>query len=270
MDRRIIFAFVILVIVLLLLRAWETDVEQRKQAQIVEVDDRGELAQFERVELEPPSHMPFYSTFERGGLKRVVVDYTPVPHSQAGIIKKTENPKNYVIDRKFTYFGKDGRVVTSELPENLTAIDVKLAAVMAGKPEDEVRSMWQKLTTEEIGRMIETTKETTAAIRQELVDKDLDDKQIGTQYQQEEDFIKSLPIGFDCINVRDDCEKWREDNDCIINPTFMLNNCAKSCGACLFTPSQKARLAEVYEARAPPNCVYHEGYIAATYDDMYA
>lgn len=266
MDRRIIFAFIIFIIVLLLVRGWELSAEARR-AQITAVGTHGEFAQFERIELEPPSHMPFYSQIEAGGLKRVVVDYTPVPNNQAEKIKSTENPKNYVIDRKFTYFGKDGRVIATELPENLTAIDIKLAAVMANKSEEEIIQMWSKLTTEEIGRMIEKTKETTRALRQELIDKDLSDKQIGTQYRAEEEFIKSLPIGFDCVNVRDDCDKWREDNDCLVNPGFMLSNCAKSCGTCLMTPEQKKRLSEIYDAREPINCVYHEGYSTA---NMYA
>ena len=269
MDRRIIFAFVIFIIVLLLVRDWESDMESRRMSRTTSTG-AGEIAQFDRVELEPPSHMPFYSEFNRSGIKRIVVDYTPVPNNQAEKIKQTENPKNYVIDRKFTYFGKDGRVIPTELPENLTAIDIKLAAIMAGKTEEEIIHLWEKLTTEEIGRMIETTKETTKVLRQELIDQDLTDKQIGTQYAAEEEFIQTMPIGFECLNVRDDCEKWREDNDCLINPTFMLNNCAKSCGACLLSKEQKARLAEIYESRAPPNCVYHEGYSTANYDGMYA
>lgn len=268
MDRRIIFAFIIFIVVLLLVRDWENDAEARRRAQMALKSGESELAQFERVELEPPSHMPFYSKFDRSGISRVVVDYTSVPHNQAAKIKETENPKNYVIDRKFTYFGKDGRVVTTELPENISAIDIKLAAAMAGKSEAEIAEMWSKLTTEEIGRMIEKTKETTRAIRQELIDKDLTDQQIKTQYGNEEAYIKSLPIGFDCQNVRDDCDKWREDNDCLINPGFMLSNCAKSCGTCLMTPEQKARLVEIYDARAPPNCVYHQGYTVASYGQM--
>jgi ShK domain-like len=267
MDRRIVFAFIIFIIVLLLAREWESDTESRRRSGLSTTT--GNLAQFDRVELEPPSHMPFYSVIDRGGIKRMVVDFTPVPNNQAAVIKPTENPKNYVIDRKFTYFGKDGRVVPTALPENLTEIDIKLAAVMAGKTEEEIRAMWEKLTPEEIGRMIETTKETTSTLRQELVNQDLTDKQIGTQYAAEEKFIKTLPIGFDCLNVRDDCDKWREDNDCLINPTFMLSNCAKSCGSCLLSPEQKARLSEIYEAREPPNCVFHEGYIAADYEGIY-
>lgn len=268
MDRRIIFAFIIFIIVLLLVRNWEAELEAQKQTRALHGIVESELAQFERVELEPPSHIPFYSKYNLGGINRVVVDYTSVPNEQAAKIKETENPKNYVIDRKFSYFGKDGRVVMSELPENISAIDIKLAAAMAGKSEAEIAEMWSKLTTEEIGRMIETTKETTRVLRQELIEKDLTDKQIKTQYLAEEQYIKSLPIGFDCQNVRDNCDAWREDNDCLINPGFMLSNCAKSCGSCLMTPEQKARLSEIYDARTPPNCVYHQGYTVSAYGTM--
>lgn len=268
MDRRIIFAFIIFIIVLLLVRDWENETEAQRRAQMVLKSGESEIAQFERVEMEPPSHMPFYSKFNRGGISRTVVDYTSVPHDNAAKIKASENPKNYVIDRKFSYFGKDGRVVTTELPENISAIDIKLAAAMAGKSEAEIAEMWSKLTQEEIGRMIEKTKETTRAIRQELIDNDLTDKQIKTQYTAEEAYIKSLPIGFDCQNIRDGCDAWREDNDCLINPGFMLSNCAKSCGSCLMSPEQKARLSEIYDARAPPNCVSHQGYKVASYGQM--
>ncbi len=268
MDRRIIFAFIIFIIVLLLVRDWENEADARRRAQMLLKSGKSEIAQFERVELEPPSHMPFYSKFDRSGINRMIVDYTTVPHNNSLKIKETENPKNYVIDRKFSYFGKDGRVVSTELPENISAIDFKLAAAMAGKSEAEIDEMWSKLTTEEIGRMIETTKETTRVIRQELIDNDLTDQQIKTQYTAEEQFIKSLPIGFDCMNVRDDCDKWREENDCMINPTFMLSNCAKSCGSCLMSPEQKARLSEIYEARPPPNCVSHQGYTVKSYGQM--
>ena len=263
MDRRIIFAVIIFIIVLMLVRDWETDMEQRLKSMTARTT-AGEIAQFDRIELEPPSHMPFYSKFDDNGIKRTVVDYTSVPNNQSLIIKPTENPKNYVIDRKFTYFGGEGRVIQKDMPEQLTAVDLHLAAVMADKSENDIRRMWEKLDPEVIGRMIEKTKVTTAAIRKELIDKDLTNKQIGTQYAQEAAFIESLPIGFDCMNVRDDCDKWREDNDCLINPSFMLNNCAKSCGACLMTREQKARLSDVYDARAPPNCVYHQGYNATS------
>ena len=261
MDRRIIFAFIIFIVVLLLFRNLENRTKPQQRTQVV----NSEIARFERLGSEPPSNVPFYSKFEIDGVSRTVADYTSVPYEIAIKLKQTENPKNYIIDRKFTYLGKGGN---AELPENISAIDIKLAAAMAGKSEAEIAEIWSKLTTEEIGRMIEKTKETARSISQELIDKKLTDAQIKTQYDNEEAYIKSLPIGFDCQNVRDDCDKWRENNDCLINPEFMLSNCPKSCGTCLMTPEQKARLAEIYGARSPPNCVYHQGYTVASYGQM--
>jgi hypothetical protein len=78
--------------------------------------------------------------------------------------------------------------------------------------------------------------------------------------KQEHEFIASLQLDNKCGDLFPDCKKWAENNDCIINPEFMLKNCPSSCWSCKMTDSQKQQMTNIYNLREPINCVYHGGY----------
>lgn len=255
MDRRIILAAIIFIVVLLLIRDWDV-VSMKKTVPVV----TDKINQYDRVPLEPPSHIPYYTTYEGlGGLRKVVVaDYTPVPRSQAMLGKTTEPSTNYILDRKYTR--KDGGAVAIKDMEIITNVDLDLAAAMANKTKNEIMPIWGYLEPRDIGKMLREAQKTTSDIRQELIDANITDEDIDQRYLNEDKLIRSIEVDFTCKDLREDCKKWKENNDCFINSEFMFKNCPGSCGACKMTPDQKIRLSEVYIQRDLPNCVYHGGY----------
>lgn len=78
-------------------------------------------------------------------------------------------------------------------------------------------------------------------------------------------FIASLPLSTACNDNYTDCPKWAADGECVINPEYMLYNCAKSCQACALNEQQKYDLVKIYNTREPQHCVYHgEDYPSTT------
>jgi len=78
-------------------------------------------------------------------------------------------------------------------------------------------------------------------------------------------FIASLPLSTACNDNFTDCPKWAAAGECVINPEYMLYNCAKSCQACALNEQQKYDLVKIYNTRTPANCVYHgEDYPSTT------
>jgi hypothetical protein len=75
--------------------------------------------------------------------------------------------------------------------------------------------------------------------------------------QKENDFIKSLPADGSCPDLYSGCARWAANNECTINPEWMLRNCPGSCQSCALTAEQRARLIRIYNSRPPVNCVYH-------------
>jgi hypothetical protein len=73
-------------------------------------------------------------------------------------------------------------------------------------------------------------------------------------------WIKSLPKNSNCADLYDNCAKWAANDECQINPEFMLYNCPSSCQACSLTLDQKNRLDQIYNSRPPLHCVVHEPY----------
>jgi hypothetical protein len=44
--------------------------------------------------------------------------------------------------------------------------------------------------------------------------------------------VSNLPIVDPCHDSHVDCEFWASIGECDVNPNYMLNSCAKSCGVC--------------------------------------
>ena len=212
-SRSVILAILILIIVLILVRSQDAVIKMTKVIPDKKISEIT-VAEVPVTSKSPPSLVPYYSKFERkGGLERVVADYTPVPHNQGRIMKPTENPKNFIIDRKFAEFGD--RITPVETPQNITNINLKMAAAMAGKPESEITQIWEKITPVEVANMLQAAADTEQRIRQDLIDSGLSDEDIEKQYREQEQLIQSVSLNFNCENVRSDCDMWRESNDCI-------------------------------------------------------
>jgi hypothetical protein len=76
--------------------------------------------------------------------------------------------------------------------------------------------------------------------------------------KKEDEYIKSLPQDdTTCPDKYDGCSEWAANNECIINPEFMLYACPKSCKACALNEQQKYNLVRIYNTRDPPHCLYH-------------
>ncbi len=82
---------------------------------------------------------------------------------------------------------------------------------------------------------------------------------IAAQTATENKFIDSLPADGTCPDLYDKCAQWAANDECTINPEWMLKNCPGSCQSCGLTPQQRAKLIRIYNSRPPVHCVYHGG-----------
>lgn len=74
---------------------------------------------------------------------------------------------------------------------------------------------------------------------------------------RENEYIKSLPRSSDCEDKYEACPIWASRGECIINPEYMLYNCASSCEACALNDQEKYNVTYIYNSRPPAGCVYH-------------
>lgn len=75
------------------------------------------------------------------------------------------------------------------------------------------------------------------------------------------DLVKNLDVNKDCKDAMpEQCEQWKLNNDCLINPDFMLKNCPNACGSCKFSNSQNFMLTKIYNSRDSYGCASHGGY----------
>lgn len=77
------------------------------------------------------------------------------------------------------------------------------------------------------------------------------------QIKKENEYIMNLPQSEDCADNYEGCPVWAENGECVINPEYMLYNCAKSCKACALGDQEKYNITYIYNNRPPPACVYH-------------
>lgn len=63
-----------------------------------------------------------------------------------------------------------------------------------------------------------------------------------------------------CKDDFDECPKWAANDECTINPSFMLYSCRKSCASCKMTEQEKFNLVKIYNERPAKHCVEHEPY----------
>lgn len=89
------------------------------------------------------------------------------------------------------------------------------------------------------------------------------------QTEEENQYIESLPWDEEteskkvkknrrkCRDRYNRCKQWAANGECLINPEYMLYNCARSCRACRLNPQQKYNVTRIMNRRDPSKCVYH-------------
>lgn len=76
--------------------------------------------------------------------------------------------------------------------------------------------------------------------------------------REEDAFINSLPQDdSSCGDLYQSCPAWAANDECVINPEFMLYACPKSCSACALSEQDKFRLVLIYNGRPLLHKVYH-------------
>lgn len=84
-----------------------------------------------------------------------------------------------------------------------------------------------------------------------------DDVGDDSQKKTDDDFIKNLDYDdTTCTDKFKDCSEWAENDECTINPEYMLYNCSKSCKACKLNDDEKYQLIKIYNTRPIDHCVY--------------
>jgi hypothetical protein len=233
----------------------------------------GDIAIYDHVALVPPSNVPVYTNYSHAGMNTLLADYTGVPTDIAGPLKCAEDPETLIIDRKYTIM-TNCAVAPNDMPDKIGRVTPALVAAMAGvggcagipgpdgkvKTQESVWEVWKDLTPIVVGSIIETTRETNSKLIKNYVDKDMTDAQIDAIFQKEVKYFASLPPSKGCIDTDDRCKQWALNNDCIINPTFMLKYCPSSCNSCGYTDAQVSVLNSTLDTRALPDCANHGGY----------
>jgi hypothetical protein len=74
---------------------------------------------------------------------------------------------------------------------------------------------------------------------------------------REDSYLRSLPLDGSCPDHYSSCPQWAANNECVINPEWMLKNCPGSCKSCKLTKEQRSNVTAIYNQRDPPNCVFH-------------
>lgn len=279
MDRRIILAVLIFLVVVLLVKhavkSAEDAAREAKEAAGHDISDpsvngpsrtiRPGIAVYDSVPLTTPSTTPIYTSMKIGNRTILIADYTGVPVSKSGPLKCAENIDTYIIDLK--YVPVDGDDVRPEnLPENLIKLDPDLAVAMAGldqecgscmtqkRTPESVQDMWIDPTGLLVGLILERARETVAKLKQNLIDQNVSDYDIANKYNSELTFMKNLPVDTCCEDLDDKCKAWSENNLCVVNPEQMLKNCPKSCGSCSYSSGQITKLTQINMDRTIPNC----------------
>jgi hypothetical protein len=81
-------------------------------------------------------------------------------------------------------------------------------------------------------------------------------------------YVQSLPVSnTGCIDNWTDCPTWAENNECQVNPEWMLYECANSCSACSLSNQDKYNLIQVYNSKPPAQCTYRAGSTGTGYPD---
>lgn len=289
MDRRIILAILIFLVLVIILNRFKNSVDSSDSSisaslststdisdiisGITELPDTingatvlsDTVALYKSVPLIPPSASPIYTDLQLNGKDLLIADYTGVPADLSGPLKCAENPGTHIVDFKYVPI-VNGQLLPSNSPSHLVELNKDLAVAMAGlhddcsscntqlRTPDTIWSMWKDEPKVVIGRMLERARETTNKLKENLIQQNLSDEEIAKKYRQELNFIQKLPIDNCCEDLDDKCKALAENNNCVINAGWMLKNCPKSCGACMYTEAQIGKLTRISDSRELPNC----------------
>jgi hypothetical protein len=223
------------------------------------------VALYSSLPLIPPSASPIYTDLQLNGKDLLIADYTGVPAELSGPLKCAENPGTHIVDFKYVPI-VNGQILPGNSPAKLVNLNKDLAVAMAGlhndcsscnnqmRTPDTIWGMWKHEPTTVIGRMLERARETTDKLKENLIQQNLSDGEVAKIYRNELNFIKKLDIDNCCEDLDDKCKALSENNNCVINAGWMLKNCPKSCGACMFTEAQIGKLVRISDSRELPNC----------------
>lgn len=116
-------------------------------------------------------------------------------------------------------------------------------------PKPKIKSFWEMSDGEQVQYI------TDAYFRGDPV---TSEKKVDPKVAADKTFVESLPkSNVGCEDKYLDCPKWAADQECEINPEYMLYNCAKSCKACSYDDQQKSELIRIYNSKEPAHCIYH-------------
>ncbi len=255
MYRQILFAVVIFVAIILLMRKKNEYLSQ----------PCSDIAILDRVPLVPPSNMPIYIDFVYADEKYIIADYTGVPAAIANPLKCAESSKNLVVDRKYNIM-TNCKVLSEDMPDKMIRVTPALVYAMAGvkdcpgKSPDSVWVEWKDFTPAVVGRILEITREKSESIKTDLTEADMTNDQIDSKFAKDASYMATLPSNTTCADTDERCAQWAKTNDCVVNPNFMLKNCPKSCGSCGYSAAQIAALDKTMAQRSAPTCETHGGY----------
>jgi ShK domain-like protein len=228
-ERKILLAVVLFIIILLLLKKKKYTPPPKKDDNLV-ITDPETLKTLPQVKVHP-THMPIYGIAqsadgEAAGKGVPAADFESVPVELGNFWKPLEPKGVKIIDPK---------IVSKNKVQNQTRSDVETEIELQEKNKELIAEM--------------------VTIGNNEVQKN---KQ---QINNEINMVKNIKLDTDCYEfIPELCQKWKHNNECIINPKFMLENCPSSCGSCSMSSSVKSSLNRLYQMRAPINCITHGGY----------
>lgn len=254
-TRKILLAVVVIIIMLILInnvRLMHKSANIQRQAASKTALMHMDEPHKERIAFTPTTHIPIYDANGRLG---IIADYSSVPYELGKKMKPLEGKDVIIVDDKSettnikpptqlqTRSGAESDITEGEKKLNADASVV--TGIMLATPAE----------IDEQEAIKDAAKIAIMATSDPAIN----------QYEQtlsrEHEFIKTLPVDNTCRDFMPElCQQWSKNNECIVNPEFMLKNCPSSCFTCSMTDGEKNMLSNMYNKRDPINCVYHGGY----------
>lgn len=228
------------------------------------------IAILSNAPLVAPVPSPLYTQLSLGREKINIADYTGVPIAVSGPMKCREDPSIYIVDRKYAPI-TNGAIAEKDHADLIINVNRDLAIAMAGlnndcgpcatqnKTPDGVWKMWSDLPVFIRGLILEKSRTTNDKLNNDLIEQDMSDDQIQATYNSQMNYMTRLPVDICCEDNEDKCPAWALNNQCLVNPDYMLTNCPKSCGSCKMSQSQIKKVTTINLTRTPPNCALTDG-----------
>lgn len=252
-KNKILLAFILVIIVLILVNyKLKLNHEARLLVEKETANQNPEVMIMDPATTPPvqsePAHMPIYTVTDNGDGPIPTADYTNVPANLSNFWQPLEPKGIHIVDGK-----RPDPFLKSTKSAASMAASLQINSDTASEVAQDISK--QEAYKKTVGDMIMLGDSSVAAVNRIT--------------SSQANIIKDIPLNTNCYDFNHElCMKWKHNNECLINPGFMLKNCPSACGTCSVPPEQLTLITNIYKARPAINCVKHGGYKTETEDKV--